>query len=73
MPMNRPACWLPSHYLDIVKLFAGLHKFNDNKGWLVGGSYSVVGVARLVYGYTASKSVAESEVGTGSPTWLWKQ
>ena len=63
----------PSHYLDIVKKFAGLHQLEDNKGWLVGGSYSVIGVARLVYGFTASKSVVESEEGTGSLTWLWKQ
>ena len=63
----------PSHYLDIVKKFAGLHQLEDNKGWLVGGSYSVIGVARLVYGFTASKSVVESEEGTGSLTWLWRQ
>ena len=63
----------PSHYLDIIKKFVGLHQLEDEKGWLVGGAGSVISEARLIYGFTSSKPAVESKEGAGSLTWLWKQ
>ena len=63
----------PSHYLDIIKKFVGLHQLEDEKGCLVGGAGSVICMARLIFGFTSLKTAVESKEGTGSLTWLWEQ